>query len=361
MKRALISGITGQDGSYLSELLLEKGYEVLGIYRRTSTSNFARIYHLLDEPNFKLVQGEITDSGSIFGIFSSFKPDEFYHLAAQSHVGTSFEQPFYTSQVNYIGTLNCLEAIRRYSSHTRMYFAGSSEQFGSNYKVDKNGQKYQDETTTMTSRSPYGTSKIAAFLSVKNYREAYGLFCCSGLLHNHESARRGEEFVTRKITKYISEMVKWYNSPDVHFSDVIFFAEELCTDYNYCFPKLRLGNIEVARDWGHSKDYVRAMWMLLQQSKPDDFVVATGEAHTVREFLEIAFKHIGITNYENFYVVDSEYFRASDIEFLRGDSTKIRQLGWAPTISFDELVTQMVEADLNDTKIPQAKKVLQKA
>lgn len=324
MKRALITGITGQDGSYLTELLLEKGYEVHGIIRRASTFNTDRIDHLYRDPHdpgarMFLYYGDLTDGTGLRRILERVQPDEVYHLGAQSHVKVSFEQPEYTADVVATGTLRLLEALRDYEKVNgrvvRVYNAGSSEMFGASAPP-------QSETSPFRPRSPYGAAKVAAYWYAVNYREAYGMFICNGILFNHESPRRGETFVTRKITRAVGRIKLGLQE------------------------KVYLGNLEAKRDWGYAGDYVEAMWRMLQQPEPDDYVVATGESHSVREFCEEAFGLVGL-DWREHVVVDARYFRPTEVDELRGDASKAREkLGWAPRVGFRELVRMMVEHDL---------------
>ena len=361
MKTAIVTGVTGQDGSYLAELLLEKGYRVVGLKRRTSTNTQSRIDHI-DSPNFLVDEYEISDSGSVYSIVEKYKPDEIYNLAAQSHVGTSFDQPDYTFQVNTIGVINLLEAIRRFSPSTKFYQASTSEMFGKN--VDNKdvvlplGSKqgitgnFQDENTAFGPQSPYAAAKLASHHLVRNYREGYSIFGSCGILFNHESERRGENFVTRKITKWIGDFIYWLSSNGLDLKTSEF---DMTGDYisaTGCrFPKLRLGNIDAYRDWGHAEDYVYAMWLMLQQENPDDFVVATGEACSVRNFLSEAFEYADIGNYEDFIVIDPKFYRPSEVEFLRGDPYKAEEmLGWSRRVTFKDLVHRMVESDIHDAQ-----------
>ena len=318
MKKALITGITGQDGSYLSELLLEKGYEVHGIVRRVALEHpqarMWRIRHLLDR--IKIHSGSMESYASIFNIISDIKPDECYHLAAQSFVSYSFEDEFSTIDTNLHGTHYVLSAIKRQAPNCRLYFAASSEMFG-NVK-----ETPQNEDTPFHPRSPYGISKMAGFEFTRNYREAYGLFTLSGILFNHESPRRGTEFVTRKITSSAARI-------------------KLGLD-----KEIRLGNLDAKRDWGHARDYVRAMWLMLQQDEPDDYVIASGESRSVRDFLETAFHYLGL-DYHDYLVMDKDLYRPSEVNILQGDASKARKkLGWSPTVSFEELVKEMMDSDL---------------
>lgn len=324
-KRALITGITGQDGSYLSELLLEKGYEVHGIIRRTSTFNTDRIDHLYIDPHNSQAQlflhyGDLTDGTTLRRILEEVKPVEIYNLGAQSHVRVSFDSPEYTADSVGMGTLRLLEAIRDYQYRTgievRFYQAGSSEMFG---KVQEIPQK---ETTPFYPRSPYACAKVYAHWQTVNYRESYEMFACNGILFNHESPRRGETFVTRKITRALARIMAGQQK------------------------KLYLGNLDSKRDWGYAKDYVYAMWLMLQQEVPDDYVVATNETHSIKEFLDIAFKFVNL-DWQDYVEFDQRYLRPAEVDLLIGDSTKARtKLGWQPTVTFEELVHLMVEADL---------------
>ena len=313
-KRALITGITGQDGSYLAEFLLEKGYEVIGMVRRTSTVNFERIRHIQDR--ITLVQGDLLDQSSLIDILREYRPHEVYNLAAQSFVPTSFKQPVLTGEFTALGVTRLLEAIRLVDPTIRFYQASSSEMFGKVREVPQN------ENTPFHPRSPYGVAKAYAHWITVNYRESYGMFAVSGICFNHESPRRGLEFVTRKIT-YTAARIK------------LGLAHEL-----------RLGNLEARRDWGYAPDYVRAMWLMLQQDEPEDYVIATGETHSVREFVELAFDYLGL-DWRKYVVVDPALYRPADVDLLVGDATKARtKLGWAPSVTFEQLVKIMVDADL---------------
>ena len=346
MKVAAISGVTGQDGSYLAELLLSKGYFVIGFSRRVSVDTSERIKHLLDDPNFDFQEGDICDPLYITELLTKFRIAEFYNLAAQSHVHTSFSQPVVTTEINYLAPLNILNCIKSLSPETRFYQASTSEMFGDEYDGEES-YRYQDEDTYMNPQSPYAIAKLAAHHACRLYRESYGLFTCSGILFNHESPRRGEKFVTRKITKWIGDYVKWRNKPNV---DKIIVDEDkdyiLSTDEK--FPKLRLGNLDAYRDWGHAKDYVRAMWMMMQHDVPDDYVVSTCKSHTVREFLEEAFYAISYDgNWEDLVVIDPQFYRPAEVDYLNGVSIKARTaLGWTPEYAFEDLVAEMVEEDL---------------
>jgi GDPmannose 4,6-dehydratase len=351
-KRALITGITGQDGSYLAELLLAKGYETHGLIRRSSTFNTDRIDHIYSdphEPNTKLFlhYGDITDSGQLTNLIYNIQPDEIYHLAAQSHVRVSFDMPEFTGDVTGLGTTRLLEAIRRSGIKTRFYQASSSEMFGS-------APPPQNEETPFRPQSPYGAAKAYAYWMVKNYREGYGLFAVNGILFNHESPRRGETFVTRKITRAVARILYGLES------------------------RLFLGNLEAKRDWGYAGDYAEAMFLMLQKDKPEDFVIATGESHSVREFVGLAFAHAGIEiewrgqglneqgivrsvashlpspifnlkTGDILIAIDSRYFRPTEVEYLLGDARKARvKLGWVPKVLFRDLVNKMVDSDLKE-------------
>jgi GDPmannose 4,6-dehydratase len=320
-KKALLTGITGQDGSYLAELLLAKGYEVHGVIRRSSSFNTGRIDHLYRDPllapesRLFLHYGDLNDSSSLQKIIEETHPDEVYNLAAQSHVRVSFDIPEYTAEITALGAIRLLEALRRSDSKARFYQASSSELFGS-------APAPQSEATPFQPRSPYAVAKAYAYYITKNYRESYGMFAVNGVLFNHESPRRGETFVTRKITRAAGRIKLGLQK------------------------KLFLGNLDAKRDWGFAGDYVEAMWKMLQIDTPDDFVIATGETHTVREFLALAFSTLGL-DWTQYVEIDPRYFRPAEVDVLLGDASRARQaLGWAPTVTFEGLVRQMVEADL---------------
>lgn len=337
MKKALITGITGQDGSYLAELLLEKGYEVHGIIRRASTFNTERLEHLYEDPHktgrkLFLHYGDLSDSSNLSRLIEKIQPDEIYHLGAQSHVRVSFDIPEYTGDVTGLGTVRLLDAIKESGIKTRFYQASSSEMFGKAIEIPLK------ETTPFYPRSPYGVAKVYAFWITKNYRESYGMFACNGILFNHESERRGETFVTRKITRGLSR---------------IKLGKE---------QKLFLGNLDASRDWGHAKDFVYGMWLMLQHNEPDDFILATNETHTVREFVELASKHLGFdlvwegeginekgidrNSGKVIIEIDPKYFRPAEVDILLGDYSKAKEkLGWEPKIKFNELVRLMTESD----------------
>jgi GDPmannose 4,6-dehydratase len=321
-KRALITGITGQDGSYLAELLLDKGYEVHGVVRRSSTMNRGRIDHLehahpshLENARFTLQYGDMTDSGGLNRLVMAVQPDEIYNLAAQSQVHISFDQPEYTGNTDGLGTTRLLEAIRATGRPTRFYQASSSEMFGLTPPP-------QNETTPFHPRSPYAVAKLYAHWMTVNYREAYGIFACNGILFNHESPRRGENFVTRKVTRGIAAILAGRSQG------------------------LRLGNLDAKRDWGHARDYVEAMWLMLQQDAPDDYVIATGKQRSVRQLVEMAFDMVGL-DWQDYVEIDKAYFRPADVPDLCGDWSKARsRLGWRPRTSFEEMIREMLEHDL---------------
>jgi len=314
MKKALITGITGQDGSYLAELLLSKGYEVYGLVRRSSLENYERIEHIREK--IKFVSGDLNDQTSLDEAIRKIQPDEVYNLGAQSFVPASWEQPILTAEITGLGVLKLLEAIRKNKPDTKFYQASSSEMFGEVKEIP------QKETTPFHPRSPYGVSKVFGHYITVNYRESYNIFACSGICFNHESPRRGLEFVTRKISDGVARIK-------------LGLAKEL-----------RLGNLEAKRDWGFAGDYVQAMWLMLQQGEPDDYVIATGETHSVKEFVELAFSYVGL-DWKKYVISDKKYFRPAEVDLLIGDSTKARQkLGWKPKVNFKQLVEMMVQEDL---------------
>ncbi|MBI3315395.1 MAG: GDP-mannose 4,6-dehydratase [Candidatus Omnitrophica bacterium] len=332
MKRALITGITGQDGSYLTELLLEKRYEVFGIVRRSSSINRGRIdpifeRSVLARKRLHLMYGDLSDASSLNRIIRTVRPQEIYNLAAQSHVKVSFEIPEYTADVTAIGPLRILEAIREAGLKTRFYQASSSELYGRNEKGPQN------EETPFQPVSPYAVAKLFGYWTTVNYRESYGLFACNGILFNHESPRRGENFVTRKITTGVARIKLGLEN------------------------KLSLGNLDARRDWGYAKDYVEAMWRMLQEPKADDYVIATGRTHSVREFVEEAFRYAGL-DYRKYVRIDKRHFRPLEVNYLRGDARKAgKKLGWKPKTSFKELVHLMVDADIEALRKPACRSV----
>lgn len=320
MKKALITGITGQDGSYLAELLLKKGYRVWGLVRRSSSFHTGRIEHLYkdphEKPKLRLIYGDLTDGGSLSNIINDVKPDEVYNLGAQSHVRVSFDTPIYTVNTDALGTLRLLEAIRSSSKPPKFYQASSSEMYG------KVAEMPQTEKTPFYPRSPYGCAKVYSFWQTVNYREAYGLFACNGILFNHESPRRGETFVTRKITRAATRIKLGLQE------------------------KLYLGNLDAKRDWGFAGDFVEAMWLVLQQDKPDDYVIATGEMHSVREFLDEVFGYLDM-DWQKYVEIDPRYFRPTEVDILLGDSSKARKvLNWQPKVTFKALAKMMTDADM---------------
>ena len=320
-KRALITGITGQDGSFLTELLLEKGYEVYGIIRRSSSFNTDRIDHLYQDPHepgtrLRLVYGDLNDSSSLNTLIRQIRPDEIYNLGAQSHVRVSFDVPEYTGEVTGMGAVRLLEAIREAGIRPKFYQASSSKLYG------KVVETPQTERTPFHPRSPYACAKAYAYWITVNYRESYGMFACNGILFNHESERRGETFVSRKITRAATRIKLGLQK------------------------KLYMGNLDARRDWGYARDYVEAMWLMMQAEEPDDYVIATGETHSVREFLEEAFGHLGL-DWEEYVEIDPRYFRPAEVDLLLGDPTKARTvLGWEPKVGFKELVKIMVDSDM---------------
>jgi GDPmannose 4,6-dehydratase len=330
MKKALITGITGQDGSYLAEMLLKKGYEIWGIIRRSSSFHTGRIDHLYkdphEQPRLKLVYGDLTDGANLSTIMNEIQPDEVYNLGAQSHVRVSFDMPIFTVNTDALGTLRLLEAIRSSNRPVKFYQASSSEMYGQAAEIP------QTEKTPFYPRSPYGCAKVYSFWQTVNYREAYGLFACNGILFNHESPRRGETFVTRKITRAATRI-------KLSLQD-----------------KLYLGNLDAKRDWGFAGDYVEAMWLMLQQDKPDDYIIATGESHTVREFVEEIFGYLDL-DWQKYVEIDPRYFRPTEVEHLQGDASKAKKiLKWKPKVTFKELARMMTDADM---KIARDEKILQ--
>ena len=355
MKIAIVSGARGQTGSYMCELLLEEGGRVYGLHRRCSQNIFTNLKNCLDHPNFELIEGDITDFSSISGIIEKIKPDYFFNYAAQSHVKSSFDQPIQTFEVNTLGVLNILESIRRYSPFTKLLQSSSSEQFGSNYNIkykdfaSKNdgtrtleekiiagvAQKIQNEETKFNPQSPYAVSKTAAFQLCCNYRKAYNLYIVSSLCFNHESPRRGDQFVTRKITKWISN-----NYIDIKKGKVF--------NDNY---KLHLGNLDTKRDWGHAKDYCKAMRLIIYLNLPDDFVICTGKTYSIKEFLDIAFNYVGIKDWGPYIFIDQKFYRPSEVDYLCGDFTKINKTtGWHPEYNLEQIIKEMIDNDINSSK-----------
>jgi GDPmannose 4,6-dehydratase len=378
--QALIFGVTGQDGSYLSEFLLEKGYKVTGVSRRSSTNNAAeRLAGVLDDPNFKLVEGDVTDYISVNNIIHKEMPNEIYNLAAQSHVQTSFQQPAYTWRVNAEGVLNILEVLRCHKNQpvrqSKLYQASTSEMFGNNYdtkslkcgdvgfiggcnygiglrlnltpeqeKWNKRNQRFvQNEGTPFAPNSPYSIAKLAAHNLVVSYRDAYDLFAVGGILFNHESERRGEKFLSRKVTKYVAGLRDAMEREKEYFNNDALHPKKV-------YPKLALGNLDAARDWGYAPDYVRAMWLMLQQEEPNDYVVGTGISRTVRDFVRVAFDCVGISNWEEYVTIDQEFYRPCEVNHLHADASCVKEeLEWKPEVSFEDMIKKMIEADLCTT------------
>jgi len=348
--KAIIFGATGQDGSHLADLLVQKDYQVVGVTRRCSVDNTVRLKHLLEHPNFELMQGDITDVFSVRSVLSEHaKVDEIYNLAAQSHVAVSFKQPALTWDITGKGCLNILQSISDLGlTQAKFYQASSSEMYGSSYDTNRNQDKYQDENTKFLPQSPYAIAKCAAHYLTRLFREGYSIHASAGILFNHEGPRRGETFVTRKITKWIGDFYKWADHQLLDLNpNHYYYDEDFISSNRGSFPKLRLGNLEAFRDWGYAGDYVEAMWMMLQQETPDDYVICTGETHTIREFLDVAFRHVEVEDWSNFVVIDPEFYRPAEVDYLRGDNTKAKsKLGWNPRTTFEDLVTLMVEADV---------------
>lgn len=385
-KVAVIFGITGMDGSHLADLLLEKGYKVVGVKRRSSTNNEWRVKHLSDNANFSMVSGDLTDYGSLVKVFTDIgNVDEVYNLAAQSHVGESFKQPGATWDITGKGCMNILQCLVDLKmTETRFYQASSSEMFGSActvkylphigavmrpdldpkiIQIDTSKPKasdifiserhlidkvYQDEDTKHLPQSPYAIAKCAAHMAVRLYREAYGIHASAGILFNHEGPRRGENFVTKKITKWIAEFKVWLEEQDCKECELDFTEDYIVAPTCRRLSKLRLGNLEAKRDWGHAKDYVRAMHLMLQQDKPDDYVICTEETRSVKDFLDVAFGHVGVVDWSNYVVIDPAFYRPAEVDFLLGDCSKAREkLKWQREYSFDDLVKEMVNYDID--------------
>ena len=363
MKSALVTGINGQDGSYMADFLLDKGYKVFGMERRSSRINRDNTGHLEDNENFQFLNGDLVDQNSLLRCLKLSEPDEVYNFAAQSFVAESWNTPEYTGDATGLGVLRMLEAIREYGTEVRVYQASSSEMFGKNYSVldsDRGKKKFQNEDTPFMPQSPYAIAKLAAHHLVRNYRDSYGVFGCCGILFNHESERRGENFVTRKITKYIASLmgglqealsniedVYEYNDDMLAWPPPIDAKKQICT-----YPKLRLGNLDARRDWGHAEDYVRAMWLMLQKNVPDDYVIATGKTYSVREFLDEAFLYVGIDDWTDYVVVDPKFYRPAEVDYLLGDSSKAAiELMWKPDVDFTALVRRMVQNDVEQERL----------
>jgi GDPmannose 4,6-dehydratase len=352
MKTAIIFGITGQDGSHLADLLISKGYSVIGVARRCSVDTTQRIKHLKGEPLFQLIEGDITDVSSVTNILKDHdEVDEIYNLAAQSHVGTSFKQPGLTWDITGKGCINILQAIVDNNMQwVKFYQASSSEMFGGSYDTDTNGCKYQNENTKFLPQSPYAIAKCAAHFAVRLYREAYGLHASSGILFNHEGPRRGDNFVTKKITNWLVDFINWTELHEININDLTFGDDYIVHCSNEIkFPKLRLGNLEACRDWGYAGDYVEAMHIMLQQDEPDDYVVCTGKTHTIKDFIEKAFNYFYINEPLNFIKIDPELYRPAEVDYLRGDSSKAQEkLGWQPKCDLEKLVILMLNDRINE-------------
>ncbi len=331
-KTAFITGITGQDGSYLAELLLDKEYKVYGLIRRSSVDTKERIAHLLDNPDLELVEGDVTDAACMHRLISGIQPTEVYNLAAMSHVGKSFDQPISTCQIDAVGPLNILESIRQSSPKSKFYQASSSELFGDTTVAPQN------ENTPFNPNSPYAVAKLYAHHMTTLYRRAYNIFACAGILFNHESPRRGEDFVTRKITRYVA-MVK-------HWRDVA--GGLVVPKVGVDIEPLALGNLEAERDWSHATDMIHGVWLMMQHSVPDDYVLGSGKTHSVKDFLQAAFSYAGL-NYKDYVVIDPKFYRPVDVNLLQADPTKAKKvLGWETTTSFSKLVSSMVDSDYRE-------------
>lgn len=352
MKTAIIFGITGQDGSHLADLLLDKDYEVIGVKRRSSSDNTQRIQHILDNSRFKLVEGDITDSYSIINIFKDNQEvDEVYNLAAQSHVATSFKQPALTWDITGKGCINILQTIVDLSMFdVRFYQASSSEMFGDSCTVGDFGGKYQDENTKFLPQSPYAISKCAAHYAVRLYREAYNIHASAGILFNHEGPRRGDNFVTKKITNWIVDFKFWLQENSLTIEDLRFDNDNIYGKIaSQSIPKLKLGNLDSYRDWGYAGDYVEAMWLMLQQEHPDDYVICTGKTYKIRDFLDKAFAYIGVNSWSNLVLTDPKLYRPAEVDYLCGKNKKaIEKLGWKPKYNLDMLISLMIDCGIND-------------
>lgn len=352
-KSAVIFGVTGQDGSHLADLLISKNYNVVGVSRRCSVDTTERIKHLKDNKNFKLIEGDITDVSSVMNILSHCAHvDEIYNLAAQSHVGTSFKQPALTWDITGKGCLNILQSIIDLNMNKcKFYQASSSEMFGHSFDIDSNNNKYQDENTKFLPQSPYAIAKCAAHYAVRLYREAYGLHASAGILFNHEGPRRGDNFVTQKIINWIVSFLSWLEYNNLNRDYLTFNNDHIMHDgmATFTFPKLRLGNLDAYRDWGYAGDYVEAMWLMLQQDLPDDYVICTEKTHSVRDFLNYAFQRVGIYDWSNYIVIDPEFYRPAEVDYLRGRASKANsKLGWSAKCDLKQLVNLMLDSKLNE-------------
>lgn len=350
IKYSLVTGVNGQDGAYLSRLLLDKGEYVLGLVRRSSSPSYERLQraNVLENGRFRLIEGDVTDFSCLLNIFKNYNISDVYNLAAQSHVMTSFSQPALTFDVNSNGPLYLLEIIRQYSPETHFYQASTSEMFGSNYTVGDDGTMYQNEDTSFLPQSPYACAKVTAHNLVRLYRQSYGIYACSGILFNHESPLRGEQFVTQKIVKWLKEFDRWKSSLgdnaiiDVRTPNDSHIVASGTFDV---FRKLTLGNIESYRDFGYAGDYVNAMYMMMHKTTPSDYVIATGKSYKVKEFLEEAFGYYGL-DYKDYVYFDKALYRPSEVDYLRGDPSKAKKiLGWSPTVDFKGLVNKMITSD----------------
>jgi GDPmannose 4,6-dehydratase len=349
--KAIIFGITGQDGSHLADLLLDKGYEVVGVSRRSSVDNTQRISHIMNHSRFKLVEGDITDTSSVLNILcNNENVDEIYNLAAQSHVGTSFTQPSLTWDITGKGCLNILQAmVDSKVLDARFYQASSSEMFGKSFDVDRDGIKYQDENTRFLPQSPYAIAKTSAHYAVRLYREAYGIHGSCGILFNHEGPRRGDNFVTKKIVNWVVSFIEWMNDNNVTNEEYLQPMDNIISYNDVTFPKLMLGNLDAYRDWGYAGDYVEAMWLMLQQDQPDDYVICTENSYSIRDFLDISFGYFGIYNWHNYVGTDLQFYRPAEVDYLKGKSTKAKnKLGWTPKYNLQDLVKLMIEEKINE-------------
>lgn len=351
-KLACVSGCLGQDGAYLTRLLLNEGFNVIGLHRRYSTPNYWRLEELgiLNHERLQLKEGDISDSHFMTQLIMRYKFDHFYNTAAMSHVGSSFECPDYTMEVDGNAVIGMLEAIRLYSNHTKFYQCSTSELYGNNY-TEKEGKRFQNEDTPFSPTSPYAVAKLAGHFGVKLYREAYGLFAVAGILHNHDGILRGDNFLTRKVTKWISSFIKWrnkYNTPALVFDkDEIYIGGRTSREQGYQFPKLKLGNLDSTRDIGSSADYVEAMYLMLEQEKPIDYVIGTGVPTKMSEFVSYCFDAVGISNWQDYVEIDKSLFRASEVNYLLADPSRAnKELGWKAKTTVKELAKEMVLADL---------------
>jgi len=349
--KSIIFGITGQDGSHLADLLLDKGYDVLGVTRRSSVDNTQRIKHILNHSRFSLVEGDITDSSSVLNILRNNEHvDEVYNLAAQSHVGTSFTQPSLTWDITGKGCLNILQTMVDLEMlGSRFYQASSSEMFGKAYDIDRDGTKYQDENTRFLPQSPYAVAKCASHYAVGLYRQAYGIHGSCGILFNHEGPRRGDNFVTKKVVNWVVSFVDWIHDTNITNTEYIQSLDNNIVYNDVTFPKLMLGNLDAYRDWGYAGDYVEAMWLMVQQDEPDDYVICTENSYSIRDLLDAAFGYFGIYDWSNYVGIDPKFYRPAEVDYLRGRSTKARaKLGWTPKYDLNSLIKLMLEEKINE-------------